>query len=986
MYLTIPFASTLLEADFDYRTRRPPLLPQTTSLWRRSPEGQTLCNACSLYQKMKGCPRPVSLKTDVIKHRNRSKGEKKLKEGSAGSHSSTNSPAGSAGGKAKAKKAASRAPSAGAPSTRPSSPTMMDGVQEVDENAADRRNPQQHIPSSTKPGTSIHPDHRRLSHPLPPHLQPSTASVPRPSNSGDALHTLNSHPITTAHPHLTNGNLLSHYQNITAALEARQAATKARESSAAAALVNGGPGDHSSNRRSVSVDGRMTPTSSEQRTDIPYNLAALFSGAIRNDANNNGGREHNRSSVHPFHRKASPSQPSSAASSAASSPAFQPILPHHLFQHQRIRAAAAAAIAAGQQSGSAVGHDGQAHHDPLSAALRADLRSLPHTPADTPPNRSPLFGPIAHNLNGGRASPGPPSRLGSVSRANSPPPLPPSMGIGTAHSTLNAHQQQQQQQPAFISSSSSSRLPASAHPAFSSNSSAGANAVINRTMSSDRLGAIRNSRAFGSTPSLHSGAAINGRVLDPSEEERERQRARLDQLFAAANQRLHEGSRQRAEQERHGSGWAASASTTTSNESAAGEERHQNSWRGRTTSSHHTPGYRPYDLPAHRSSSRPGQHVSISDSRFPSNLSSQRNSPQHTSTSLSHVGKNGRPGSSASSSSDSNAAADPKRGLTGVTSPPLLPYVSPPLTSIPDSMAIDEQEPLSVPPSTHPSASPPFGHNPESGLPPHSIHHAMSERRGRSKTRKHHRDNEVNDVVAQEMNAMRMRDSSRSAYTSRSNSPHPTAINNTGTTSYLASFPGSRIPPATIKTAELDDGIVRDAVTHRPVSDMRASDSPVPTLPSLTSALSSSASSRSISAARSGSRHSAATRRSGSTTTSATMHDDSDSTSASTILPPPHTGFEELQRLRTRIQELEFINGLMESRVAELELSRAFPPHGQSCLCRCAEISESEAQKAAEHLKLELAAHGIKGLGEQASRDLLDLLTQRLGYRLGDLK
>lgn len=34
-----------------------------------------MCNACSLYQKMKGTPRPVSLKTDVIKHRNRSKGE-----------------------------------------------------------------------------------------------------------------------------------------------------------------------------------------------------------------------------------------------------------------------------------------------------------------------------------------------------------------------------------------------------------------------------------------------------------------------------------------------------------------------------------------------------------------------------------------------------------------------------------------------------------------------------------------------------------------------------------------------------------------------------------------------------------------------------------------------------------------------------------------------------------------------------------------------
>ena len=47
---------------------------QTTPLWRRNPEGQPLCNACGLFLKLHGVVRPLSLKTDVIKKRNRSSG------------------------------------------------------------------------------------------------------------------------------------------------------------------------------------------------------------------------------------------------------------------------------------------------------------------------------------------------------------------------------------------------------------------------------------------------------------------------------------------------------------------------------------------------------------------------------------------------------------------------------------------------------------------------------------------------------------------------------------------------------------------------------------------------------------------------------------------------------------------------------------------------------------------------------------------------
>lgn len=45
---------------------------RTTPLWRRNPQGQPLCNACGLFLKLHGVVRPLSLKTDVIKKRQRS--------------------------------------------------------------------------------------------------------------------------------------------------------------------------------------------------------------------------------------------------------------------------------------------------------------------------------------------------------------------------------------------------------------------------------------------------------------------------------------------------------------------------------------------------------------------------------------------------------------------------------------------------------------------------------------------------------------------------------------------------------------------------------------------------------------------------------------------------------------------------------------------------------------------------------------------------
>ncbi|CDO91720.1 unnamed protein product [Kluyveromyces dobzhanskii CBS 2104] len=48
-----------------------------TPLWRRDPDGNTLCNACGLFQKLHGTMRPLSLKSDIIKKRNTKKRTKK---------------------------------------------------------------------------------------------------------------------------------------------------------------------------------------------------------------------------------------------------------------------------------------------------------------------------------------------------------------------------------------------------------------------------------------------------------------------------------------------------------------------------------------------------------------------------------------------------------------------------------------------------------------------------------------------------------------------------------------------------------------------------------------------------------------------------------------------------------------------------------------------------------------------------------------------
>lgn len=79
----------------------------TTTLWRRNPEGKLVCNACGLYQKLHGIPRPITMKKDRIQTRNTKPrmygkgGKKALSSGAGGGKEKrlkTNHPAAVEGG------------------------------------------------------------------------------------------------------------------------------------------------------------------------------------------------------------------------------------------------------------------------------------------------------------------------------------------------------------------------------------------------------------------------------------------------------------------------------------------------------------------------------------------------------------------------------------------------------------------------------------------------------------------------------------------------------------------------------------------------------------------------------------------------------------------------------------------------------------------------------------------------------------------------
>ncbi|XP_058032695.1 transcription factor GATA-5 [Ahaetulla prasina] len=64
-----------------------------TTLWRRNAEGEPVCNACGLYMKLHGVPRPLAMKKESIQTRKRKpKNVNKSKSSSGSTTSTTNSP------------------------------------------------------------------------------------------------------------------------------------------------------------------------------------------------------------------------------------------------------------------------------------------------------------------------------------------------------------------------------------------------------------------------------------------------------------------------------------------------------------------------------------------------------------------------------------------------------------------------------------------------------------------------------------------------------------------------------------------------------------------------------------------------------------------------------------------------------------------------------------------------------------------------------
>jgi GATA-binding protein len=131
-------------------------------LWRRNPEGHPLCNACGLFLKLHGVVRPLSLKTDVIKKRNRGSG---------------NAPVGTASTRS-SKKSSRKNSIAHTPVTTPTSHKVADSESPKSTGSAGGGSTSATTPTSSKPNGVV---------PIAPGPPKSNSSVPLAQSRGVAV-------------------------------------------------------------------------------------------------------------------------------------------------------------------------------------------------------------------------------------------------------------------------------------------------------------------------------------------------------------------------------------------------------------------------------------------------------------------------------------------------------------------------------------------------------------------------------------------------------------------------------------------------------------------------------------------------------------------------------------------------------------------------------------------------------------------------------